>query len=406
MGGNVMKICLFDDRKIINFYPLTYTRPVSFLRVGVFRIVDKIYHYLKPDSFPSIKTVDYLMNYYQWTINQTDEFLFINSRVIPSKKNLEKLKVLGKNQVLYLKDDIPAAFWGNLETYHQMIKLSDPDFNSDSSEQLESFEYIWDLIYANEKLLSEDANLFYLTKSKLSEDFLLPDEKRYYAVHKENIRLHKTAQIAPGVVLDASDGPIVVDENVRIMPNAVITGPAYIGPNTLIKSLAKIYGHISIGPVCKLGGEIAETIIQGYSNKQHDGFLGHAYIGEWCNLGADTNNSDLKNNYSEITVYLNGKPVNTGKRFLGLIMGDHSKSAINTSFNTGTIVGIHCNIFARTFVKKYIPSFSWVGDDFIKKYQFEKAMEVAKIVMGRRDIEFSSREWDLFEYLYRKSEEM
>ena len=213
---------------------------------------------------------------------------------------------------------------------------------------------------------------------------------------EENVFLADSARIMPGVVIDAESGPVWIDDHVQIMPQAVLEGPLSIGKNSIIKVGAKIYENTTIGPVCKVGGEVEQSIFQSYSNKQHDGFLGHSYLGSWINLGADTNNSDLKNNYSSISVILNKQKIETGKRFLGTIIGDHSKTAINTMINTGSIIGVCCNIFGGDFPPKYIPSFSWGGSAGLQDYHFDKAIEVAQIVMERRNIIFTDNHLKLF----------
>lgn len=192
----------------------------------------------------------------------------------------------------------------------------------------------------------------------------------------------------------------MIGNNVTVMPNAVIEGPCYIGDHSVIKAGAKIYESTSIGPVCKVGGEVEASIIHGYSNKQHDGFLGHSYIGEWCNLGADTNTSDLKNNYSSVKMNVNGKEVDTGSLFVGLMMGDHSKSGINTMFNTGTTVGVSSNIFGAGFPPKTIPSFAWVDGQDVQGYRLDKAIEVAKIVMARRKVTMTDSYMALMKYIF------
>jgi UDP-N-acetylglucosamine diphosphorylase/glucosamine-1-phosphate N-acetyltransferase len=207
-----------------------------------------------------------------------------------------------------------------------------------------------------------------------------------HLINKENIFIDEGASIKPGVVLDAEGGPIYIGKNAKIFPNAVIEGPAFIGNKTAIKIGAKIYENTSIGEVCKVGGEVEGCIIHSYSNKQHDGFLGHSYLAMWVNLGADTNNSDLKNNYGNVKVTINGEQINSGSMFVGLTMGDHSKAGINTMFNTGTVVGISSNVFGSGFPQKYIPSFSWGGTDSTIIYDIEKAIEVARRVMSRRNI--------------------
>ena len=388
-----MNICFFEDEKIENFYPLCYFRPLSWLRVGAFSIQQKIENYLKPERVYHL-TREYLVDYFDFSLPKEDEeILFINSRIIPAKENLDKINNCGK--IIKTHDDFIGAFKGSYSEWKEI--LNNKKVTKENAEIfLQAFDYSWDLLYSNEELLNEDFSLYY--KANIPSN--LPDY--FHMLKKENIYIDDTANIEPGAVLDGSQGAIIIDKNVTVMANSVIKGPVYLGEKTKISAGSKIYGHLSVGPVCKLGGEVEESIIQGYTNKKHDGFLGHAYLGEWCNLGADTNNSDLKNNYGKITMLHNGSPVKTEHRFLGLIMGDHSKSAINSSFNTGTIVGVNCNIFARGFIKRFIPSFSWVGDGFIKKYLFEKAEEVAKIVLERRDIPFAEKEEQLFSNVYKE----
>jgi len=219
-------------------------------------------------------------------------------------------------------------------------------------------------------------------------------------VKKKNIFIGEGAKIKPGVVLDAEGGPIYIGKNVTVFPNAVIEGPAFVGNNSSIKIGAKIYENTSIGEVCKVGGEVEDSIIHSYSNKQHDGFLGHSYLGMWVNLGADTNNSDLKNNYGNVRVTINGEQVDSGSMFVGLTMGDHSKSAINTMFNSGTIVGVSSNIFGAGFHHKYIPSFSWGGSETMETYDVERSIDVAKRVMARRKIEMTGAEEKLFRTIF------
>jgi UDP-N-acetylglucosamine diphosphorylase/glucosamine-1-phosphate N-acetyltransferase len=250
---------------------------------------------------------------------------------------------------------------------------------------------LWDIIDWNGEYLVNDLQM--LDKGGQINGIVSPG---VHLIEKESIFISKTAQLKPGVVVDASEGPVWIEEGVTVMPNATLEGPIYIGKNSLIKVGAKLYGNTTIGPVCKIGGEVEGCIVQGYSNKQHDGFLGHSYLGSWANLGADTNNSDLKNNYGKIQVLLNGRLMDTGKQFLGLIMGDHSKTAINTMFNTGTIVGVNCNIFGAGMPPRFVPSFSWGGADKLVEYRLDKIIEVAKIVMGRRKITFTDKDEQLF----------
>jgi UDP-N-acetylglucosamine diphosphorylase/glucosamine-1-phosphate N-acetyltransferase len=206
----------------------------------------------------------------------------------------------------------------------------------------------------------------------------------------KNIYIAAGAKIKPGVVLDAEDGPIYIDEGATIMANASLQGPLFVGAKSAIKMGAKIYEGTSIGEVCKIGGEVEESIIHSYSNKQHEGFIGHSYLGQWVNIGADSNNSDLKNNYSTVKVYVNGEMVDSGSLFVGLTMGDHSKCGINTMFNTGTVVGVMSNVFGAGYPDKFIPSFTWGGIESMATYEIDKALEVARRVMARRKMALSA----------------
>jgi len=255
-----------------------------------------------------------------------------------------------------------------VETLRKAIELGKKE-----KVDLRTVNFIWDIIKEHGIELINDLN--YLGKGKYSPKSF----DGVYFINKENIYIGENTVIKPGVVLDASNGPIFIGENTTIFPNSVILGPVYIGNNTLIKSLAKIYENVSIGDVCKVGGEIEDTIIMSYSNKQHDGFIGHAYLGNWINLGADTNCSDLRNNYGFVKTYVRGELINTKTQFLGLIMGDHSKSGINTMFNTGTVVGVSCNIYGSGFPSKNLPSFTWGGKDDLLTYEIEKCLDTANI---------------------------
>ncbi|HEY4754933.1 MAG TPA: putative sugar nucleotidyl transferase, partial [Ignavibacteriaceae bacterium] len=274
------------------------------------------------------------------------------------------------------------------------------DFNELLKKEVDAkvIHYPWDLISNNGEQIISDFNLL---TSKVDGSKI---KGKVYAgahlINEDKIFIDEGAKVKPGVVLDAESGPIYVGKDAKIFPNAVIEGPAFIGSKTAIKIGAKIYENTSIGEVCKVGGEVEESIIHSYSNKQHDGFLGHAYLGMWVNLGADTNNSDLKNNYGSVKVIINGEQVDSGSMFVGLTMGDHSKAAINTMFNTGTVVGVSSNIFGAGFPKKYVPSFAWGGSDSTTSYDVEKALDVARKVMARRNIKLTDVEERIFRYIF------
>ncbi len=257
--------------------------------------------------------------------------------------------------------------------------------------------YLWDAIDHNAYQIKDDSRFFNFDSDQ--EYFSNTDS---FFVNKGAISIGDNVRISPSVVIDAEEGPVIIGNNVKIMPQATILGPCFIGDDTVIKVGAKIYEDTSIGEVCKVGGEIEATIIHAYSNKQHDGFLGHSYICEWVNLGADTNNSDLKNTYGDISVLIRDNEIDTGKMFLGLLCGDHSKSAINTSFNTGTVAGI-CGIFVHEgFLAKNIPSFAWTGRKNSPIYKLEKALEVAAKVMSRRNKQLLTEEIELMKMEYEK----
>ncbi|HNO12319.1 MAG TPA: putative sugar nucleotidyl transferase, partial [bacterium] len=291
--------------------------------------------------------------------------LFINGRVLMDGDLMKVLTAHTDGE--FVSGGVTIAFWNSLKTTKIETKAR-------------IISYPWDLVKHNGECITSDFDSFKVNSHQ---------GKIYAGAHLVNpdaIYIGAGSSVKPGVVLDAEKGPIIIGNHVDIMPNAVIEGPCFIGDHSIIKIGAKIYGQTTIGPVCKVGGEVEGSIIQGYSNKQHDGFLGHSYIGEWCNLGAGTNTSDLKNNYSSVRVTINGKDVDTGSMFVGLTMGDHSKSGINTMFNTGTVVGVCSNVFGGGFPPKDIPSYAWVDSPKISLYKMDKAMQVANTVMVRRKV--------------------
>lgn len=213
------------------------------------------------------------------------------------------------------------------------------------------------------------------------------------------ILIERGAVVKPGVVLDAESGPIHLAENCKIEPHAYIEGPAYVGPRSIVRPNTVLRGGTTIGPVCKVGGEIEATIFHGYSNKQHDGFFGHSYVAEWVNIGADTITSDLKNTYGAIRVFLNGVGVESGEHFVGSIIGDHSKTSIGTILPTGCVVGVASALFTAAAVPKFVPSFAWLTDSGMDNYRLDKALSIARTVMARRDLELSPLEADLISYV-------
>lgn len=396
-----MKVVLFEDEKYLQLLPLVYFRPVWELRCGAYLLREKIQAALEGDHY--FLSRKYLQEYYLDKqrvfpkLMDSEDILLVNGRWVINAEEAIHLRELAKSAALFKSDDVLAFRTTVKEAKrflnNNVLNAGKVLLNSSLKEipAAKVIQYPWDAIAWNGDEIKKDYGVFNR-----------PGEIAgviYDGVHiagRDNVTIAETAMVKPGVVIDAENGPVWIDEGVTIMPNSVLEGPLYVGKKSTIKIGAKIYESTSIGPVCKIGGEVEGSIVQGYSNKQHDGFLGHAYLGSWVNLGADTNNSDLKNNYGIIRVLVNGRPVETGQRFVGLMMGDHSKCAINTMFNTGTIVGVNCNIFGAGMPQKFVPSFSWGGAEGLSEYNFEKTIELAKTVMGRRKIEFTERDKMLF----------
>jgi UDP-N-acetylglucosamine diphosphorylase/glucosamine-1-phosphate N-acetyltransferase len=329
--------------------------------------------------------------------------LFINGRVIVDSTLVKQLST--DTDILFIKGEtiIAARVSGSKldllkNKLNALITLS--DFNDLLKKEVDAsiIHYPWDLISNNGEQIIKDFNL--LTSKVEGSKIKGIVYAGAHLLNEDKIYIDEGAKIKPGAVLDDESGPIFIGKDAKIFPNAVIEGPAFIGNKSAIKIGAKIYENTSIGEVCKVGGEVEGSIIHSYSNKQHDGFLGHAYLSMWVNLGADTNNSDLKNNYGSVKVIINGEQVDSGSMFVGLTMGDHSKSAINTMFNTGTVVGVSSNVFGAGFPHKYIPSFSWGGAESMTGYDVEKALDVAKRVMSRRNIKLTDVEEKVFRHIF------
>jgi UDP-N-acetylglucosamine diphosphorylase/glucosamine-1-phosphate N-acetyltransferase len=387
-------ICLFEDEHVARLHPLTLTRPVYDLRCGISLLREKIACRF-PDSRLHLFCREYLADVMRETppgspVNQPPQHncLFLNGRFIFG----EKLPAPNSREMIWKKDGEIAAAWitGNrLATLAQIKDGIIPTswFDGLPVEEINGafIRYPWDLVHHNPEQIKNDFAHFNRGGQILGK--IYPNAT---LLEEKNIYIAPGAKIKPGVVLDAEDGPIYIDEGATIMANASLQGPLFIGAKSAIKMGAKIYEGTSIGEVCKVGGEVEESIIHSCSNKQHEGFLGHSYLGQWVNLGANSNNSDLKNNYSTVKVYINGEMVDSGLLFVGLIMGDHAKCGINTMFNTGTVVGVMSNIFGPGYPDKFVPSFTWGGIERMEIYEIDKALEVARRVMARRKMALSA----------------
>lgn len=399
-------ICIFEDEGYKNLLPLVYLRPAYDLLCGILTLREKIVH-----RFPKAKLIlhtrNYLTNFVKEknpnsSVNEFDakSITFINGRLLVDDSIAAAIKKLKDDSLLFCDKNVAAAKLSK-KNYAKIIspdgkinfeQLTDID---EAHSDAKFIDYPWNLVNNNGSEIENDFALLTKTSKKNSKKF-----KAVEIINKKNVFIGKRAQIDPYAVLDASNGPIYIGNDARIMSHASIEGPAYIGESSVVKMHASIYHNTSVGKICKVGGEVENSIIHSYSNKQHEGFLGHSYLGSWVNIGASTNNSDLKNNYGLVEVLLNNKPVNSGSQFVGLFMGDHSKTGINTMFNTGTVAGVSCNIFGNGFPRKFIPSFSWCGSDSLKEYDLQKALETAQTVMERRNVEATDTEKELLRTVF------
>ena len=382
-----MNYILFDGTVRKSLLPLTYTKPVADLRIGILTIREKWESYLGFTT--TTLTEDYLEE--KFPMVEMEQNVMINASFLPTLSLVEKIMELKENQAIFKGEEVIAFFTVN----------SQETVNFDQYEQLEfesevlQIKNTWDLFSFNESALKADFEL--ITEGRKSQP--IPEGVRF--INKENIFIEEGAEILFSV-LNASKGPIYIGKNALVMEGSLIRGPFAMGENSVVKMGAKIYGATTIGPYCTVGGEINNSILSAYSNKGHDGFLGNSVLGEWCNIGADTNNSNLKNNYSEVRLwnYETENFAKTGLQFCGLIMGDHSKCAINTMFNTGTVIGVSANIYGSNFPRNFIPSFSWGGAAGFSTYQLDKVNETVKLVMKRRNVDFDEKEKRILEYVF------
>jgi len=402
-GFDMKDIILFEDSEYKNFGPLTKTRPVFELRNGIFNIRERyskildnyqFYYFYRKAFDPMMKNLGV-----KGADNLPDDqpFIAINARIVPDKNFLKFFEAMTVQKSLLAADDNGKLLIGIFTSKADFVEAVKKGVKTTLKPILEVIRYPWDLVNSTGEWIKNDSQ-YIADKNK----WINPKIPDVIIQNKENVFISKTAVIKAGVIIDASEGPVIIDDNAEVMYNSVIIGPAYIGKKSKIKIGAKIYQNTSIGDVCKVGGEVEGSIIHGYSNKQHEGFLGHAYIGEWCNLGADTNNSDLKNNYSFVKVEINGELIDTGSLFVGLFMGDHSKTGINTMINTGTVIGVACNVYGEGFPPRYIEDFHWGGKEKLVRYPFNKTAETIKTVMGRRNMELKKSDEDILKKIYLK----
>lgn len=385
-----MNYILFDGKVRNQLLPFTFTRPVADIRVGILTIREKWEHFLGFTT--TTVTEDYLSEKYPFL--ELEKNILINASFLPSENLVNIIKGLEENQAVFF-DDEPIAFF---TTEEQEVDFQSFDIIQYEHKDILRIENTWDIFSKNGEAIQRDFVM--LTKDRTSQ----PVPEDIWTKNPENIFIEEGAKIE-FCTLNASEGPIYIGRDAEIMEGALVRGPFALCDHSTLKMGAKIYSNTTIGPHSKVGGEVNNSVIFGYSNKGHDGFLGNSVIGEWCNLGADTNNSNLKNNYAEVRLwdYETEGFSRTGLQFCGLMMGDHSKCGINTMFNTGTVVGVSANIFGSGFPRNFIPSFSWGGSGGFTTYKTDKAFEVAKVVMSRRDIELSEADTKILEHVFEET---
>ncbi|MCK9206915.1 MAG: GlmU family protein [Salinivirgaceae bacterium] len=378
-----MNYLLFDDVTWEQMLPLTFTRPVSEIRLGILTIKEKWEKYLQATC--SYVTRDYLQEKFLKEIE--DDNLLINSSFIPTAELLSEIENLEMGQALTCGEAICAlrANRKQAETFNPLSEFKGSIISSIS--YCIKINHPWDIFRMDGDGIEHDFKL--ITKSRKSQ--MLSKTNNVIGDHEIFIERGAVVEYA---TLNVKNGPIYIGKGAEVMENSAIRGPFALCAHATVKMGAKIYGPTTIGPFSKVGGELNNVVIFGYSNKAHDGFLGNSVIGEWCNLGADTNNSNLKNNYAPVKLwnYQNERFTDTGLQFCGLIMGDHSKTGINTMFNTGTVVGVGANIFGDGFPRNFIPSFSWGGSHGFAECRIDTAFEIALRVMERREIAFDEVE--------------
>lgn len=398
-----MQLCLFEDEQYHQFKPLTLTRPVDDLRTGILTIGQKWQKALETSSVNRIVRPHMKGVFAEGDLQQEEPCLWINSRYLPSHTLLERVRDMDEGQCLLYKNTVIAA----LVSGQQSIEWQEqgrPDFSSLFILETNDFpavSYLWDLFLTNGREIERDIAL--LNPENLATSDLQPEiANEAILKNREQIFIEDGAIVEPGAILDAKEGPIFIGEKARVMAGALVKGPMSLGEGSTIKMGAKIYSNTTIGPVCKVGGEVNNVIFHSYSNKAHDGFMGNSVIGQWCNFGADTNISNLKNNYSSvrITSWKEEAEIDTGQQFFGTIVGDHTKTAINAQINTGTLCGICCNIFSTDFPPKFIPSFSWVGSNVIQTYKLEKAFRDMEAMMARRDQKMTPKYRKMLEQVF------
>ncbi len=381
-----MNYILFDGEYRDNLLPLTYTKPVADLRIGILTIREKWEKYL---GFTTTTiTEEYLSE--KFPMVEMEQNIMINASVLPTPGLVAMINELKASEAIYKSGELIAFFSKenqeiDFETFHKY----------EYAEDLIQIKHSWDLFSFNGEALESDFDL--ITEGRESAN--IPDT--VHCMNKDRIFLEEDVEIEIGV-LNANKGAIYIGKHAQVMEGSMIRGPFAMGEHSVVKMGTKVYGPTTLGPKCKIGGEVNNAIFSGFCSKGHDGYLGNAVIGEWCNIGADSNNSNLKNNYANVKIweYSAERFVDTGLQFCGLIMGDHSKCGINTMFNTGTVIGVSANIYGSNFPRNFIPSFSWGGAAGLTTYALSKAFETAELVIDRKHEDFTEEDKKIMKHIF------
>ena len=385
-----MNYILFDGTVRNALLPFTFTRPVADILVGILTIREKWENYLGTTT--TTVTEEYLSEKYPMV--EMEQNVMINASFLPNPVLVEMIQNLNPNEAIILDEEIIAFYTTDTQEEINFDEYELIDFEGDFLR----IENTWDIFSKNDAAIREDFD--FITEDRTSQ----PIPKSVNVISPENIFIEEGAKLEY-VTLNASTGPIYIGKNAEIMEGSVIRGPFALCESGRVKLGSKVYGATTVGPHSVIGGEVNNSVLFGYSNKGHDGFLGNSVLGEWCNIGADSNNSNLKNNYEEVRLwsYETEGFAKTGLQFCGLMMGDHSKCGINTMFNTGTVIGVSTNIFGAGFPRNFVPSFSWGGAAGFSTYLTSKAFQTAKIVMARRNVEFSEEDAKILEYVFQET---
>ncbi|MFO7915807.1 MAG: putative sugar nucleotidyl transferase [Candidatus Krumholzibacteriales bacterium] len=447
--SDIHSVCIFEDHKFPNLFPLSLNKPVFEIFLGTDTLRNRIIKDINPERV-SLHCRPYMAedlekqvitekNEFDILINEVrGETVFINSRIMAFGDDLRELTEEVLPDSVMVKNDVPVLSRLSEEKSRSFLdfllgitgdnrmdsiienirKISETENKEEDEGDRFTAEFRdWadksdvNIITTNQKLFSRHWHLIGFNADCIRDDFSKnplrgkdPDSELFTGVeliNEADIVIGSEVEVRSGTVLDASEGPILIDDSVLIEPNAIINGPCFIGRKCIIRAGAKVGSGTSLGRGCRVGGEVEETVIASCSNKQHIGFLGHSYIGSWVNIGAGTCNSDLKNNYGTVRAWNAGRKVKTGRRFLGSVVGDHTKIAINSRLDTGTVIGFNSNLIEPGFPPKFIPSFIWKMKPEMTTFDLKKAVRTAELMMDRRDIKITKARVKLFETLYK-----